>query len=141
GGVEVTGAPVGLVGFGDLGRTLRQLLVPFRTKVAVYDPWLPDDAILAQDCRPAPLDELLAPSRVVFVFASPTTENQGFIGAREFALMRPGSVFLLMSRAGVVDFPAMLAAAQSGRIKVATDVFPDEPAPQGDPIPAADRPR
>jgi phosphoglycerate dehydrogenase-like enzyme len=136
---ELTGAPVGLIGFGDLGRTLRQLLVPFRTPVTVYDPWLPDDAILARDCRPAPLDELLATSRVVFVFASPTTENQGFIGAREFALMRPGSVFLLMSRASVVDFPAMLEAAQSGRIRVATDVFPDEPVPPGDPIRAADR--
>jgi len=76
---------------------------------------------------------------VVFVFASPTTENQGFIGAREFALMRPGSVFLLMSRASVVDFAAMLEAAQSGRIKVATDVFPDEPVAPGDPIRAADR--
>ena len=136
---ELTGSPVGLIGFGDLGRTLRQLLVPFRTPVMVYDPWLPADAILAQDCRPAPLDELLASCRVVFVFASPTTENQGFIGAREFALMRPGSVFLLMSRASVVDFGAMLAAAQSGRIRVATDVFPDEPVPPGDPIRAADR--
>lgn len=136
---ELSGSPVGLIGFGDLGRTLRQLLVPFRTPVTVYDPWLPDDAILAQDCRPAPLDALLASCRVVFVFASPTTENQGFIGARELALMRPGSVFLLMSRASVVDFPAMLEAAQSGRIKVATDVFPDEPVPPGDPIRAADR--
>src|SRR6266404_9630221 len=34
---ELTGSPVGLIGFGDLGRTLRQLLVPFRTKVTVYD--------------------------------------------------------------------------------------------------------
>jgi phosphoglycerate dehydrogenase-like enzyme len=62
---ELTGSSVGLIGFGDLGRTLRQLLVPFRTPVTVYDPWLPDDAILAQDCRPAPLDELLASCRVV----------------------------------------------------------------------------
>ena len=38
-----------------------------------------------------------------------------------------GSAFLLMSRAAVVDFPEMVRQARSGRIKVATDVFPDEP--------------
>ena len=49
-----------------------------------------------------------------------TSENQGFIGAREFALMQPGTAFLLMSRAAVVDFPAMFAAASRGRIVAAT---------------------
>ena len=47
----------------------------------------------------------------------------------EFALIRPGGLFVLMSRAGVVDFEALLSAAESGRLKVATDVFPEEPFP------------
>ena len=34
-----------------------------------------------------------------------------------------------MSRAGVVDFEALLSAAESGHLKVATDVFPEEPFP------------
>ncbi|HTT13235.1 MAG TPA: hydroxyacid dehydrogenase [Burkholderiaceae bacterium] len=129
-----TGAPVGLIGFGDLGRTLRALLVPFRNPVAVYDPWLPDELILAHGCRPAPLDEVLSTSKVVFVFASVTTANQGFLGRREFELLAPGSAFLLMSRAAVVDFPELVRQANSGRIKVATDVFPREPVPADDPL-------
>jgi phosphoglycerate dehydrogenase-like enzyme len=63
-----------------------------------------------------------------------TSENQGFLGEREFRLMPEGSLFILLSRAGVVDFPAMLAAAGSGRIRVATDVFPEEPLPAGHPL-------
>ena len=39
GSFQFTGAPVGLVGFGDLGRAVRSLLVPFKNPVAVYDPW------------------------------------------------------------------------------------------------------
>ena len=74
------GAPVGIIGFGDLGRTLRELLVPFRNPVAVYDPWLPPELIRARGCTPAGLDDLLATSRVVFVFAGVTSENQGFLG-------------------------------------------------------------
>lgn len=128
------GAPVGIIGFGDLGRSLRALLVPFRNPVKIYDPWIPDDVIRAADAVPAGLDDVLRSSRIIFVFASVTTENQGFIGKREFELMQPGTCFLLMSRAAVVDFPAFLDAARSGRVRAATDVFPVEPVPPDDPV-------
>ncbi|WP_424540711.1 NAD(P)-dependent oxidoreductase [Sinorhizobium medicae] len=39
-----------------------------------------------------------------------------------------------MSRAAVVDFPAMLEAAGFGHIRVATDVFPEEPVAPDDPV-------
>ena len=129
-----TGAPVGLIGLGDLGRALRPMLAPFRNPVSVYDPWLPDELVRSHDCRPAPLDEVLSTSRVLFVLASPTSENVGFIGRREFELMRPGTVLLLMSRAAVVDFPELLRQVRSGHIRAATDVFPDEPVPSSDPV-------
>jgi phosphoglycerate dehydrogenase-like enzyme len=128
-----TGAPVGIIGFGDLGRTLRALLVPFHNPVMVFDPWLPPEIIRDHDCTPTDLNQLLASSRLVFVFASVTSENQGFIGKREFELMLPGSAFLLMSRAAVVDFPEFLRQVQSGHIRAATDVFPDEPVAANSP--------
>lgn len=131
------GASVGIIGFGDLGRQLRELIRPFRNVVRVFDPWLPQEIIERADCVPAGLDETLSKSQVVFVFASVTSENEGFIGAREFAMMKPGSAFLLMSRAAVVDFPAMIEAAASGHIRVATDVFPEEPVAAGDPVRSA----
>lgn len=129
-----SGASVGIIGFGDLGRQLRELIRPFRNTVRIFDPWLPTEIIRSADCIPAALDELLSESQVVFVFASVTTENEGFLGAREFQLMKPGAAFLLMSRAAVVDFPAMLKAAETGHIRVATDVFPVEPVPADDPV-------
>jgi len=128
------GTPVGIIGFGDLGRELRRLIVPFGNPVIVHDPWLPDELIRRHHAEPAALDELLRRSRVIFVFASVTVENQGFLGAREFDLIAPDSAFLLMSRAGVVDFPAFLAAVESRRIRAATDVFPDEPVSANDPV-------
>ena len=128
------GAPVGIIGFGDLGKQLRELIRPFKNPVRVFDPWLPNEIVERLDCRPATLDEVLSESRVVFVFASVTSENEGFIAAREFALMQPGAAFLLMSRAAVADFPAMLAAVRSGHIRAATDVFPEEPVPADDPV-------
>jgi phosphoglycerate dehydrogenase-like enzyme len=133
-----TGAPVGIIGFGDLGRTVRRLIAPFGNPVTVYDPWLPVELIRAHDCMPAGLDDLLKASRIVFVFASVTNENQGFIGRREFDLLQTGSVFLLMSRAAVVDFDAFLRQVESGRILGATDVFPEEPVAAEDPVRSVD---
>ena len=111
----LTGAPVGIVGFGDLGRALRRLLAPFGCPVRVHDPWLPElvDPRRGRASPPA-LDELLAASRVVFVFAAATSENEGFLGERELRLIPPGGVLLLMSRAGVVDFDALVARGRRG---------------------------
>jgi phosphoglycerate dehydrogenase-like enzyme len=134
---QFTGTPVGLIGFGDLGRALRTLLVPFKNPVVVHDPWLPDELVRAHDCRPAGLEEVLSTSRVLFVFASATTANQGFLGRRELGLVPDGAVLLLMSRAAVVDFPALVREVRSGRIKAAVDVFPEEPVPAGDPVRSA----
>jgi phosphoglycerate dehydrogenase-like enzyme len=134
----LTGSPVGIVGFGDLGRALRRLLVPFGCPVRVYDPWLPALAVRREDAEPVALDELLATSRVVFVFAAATTENQHLIGAAELSRMPAGAALLVLSRAPVVDFAALAEAVAAGRIVAATDVFPEEPLPAGDPLRSLD---
>jgi phosphoglycerate dehydrogenase-like enzyme len=129
-----TGLRVGIIGFGDLGRAFRPLVQPFRCPVKVHDPWLPSREILRYDCAPASLDEVLSWSDAVFVFAGVTSENQGFLGRRELALIRPGGLFILMSRAAVVDFDALTDAVRNGRLRVATDVFPEEPLSPDHPI-------
>jgi phosphoglycerate dehydrogenase-like enzyme len=127
------GASVGLIGFGDLARAFTPLLAPFGCAVQAYDPWVSDHFMAGFGVRSASLDAVLSTSRVIVVFASVTSENQGFLGRQEFERITPGSVFLLMSRAGVVDFPEFLRQIESGRIRAATDVFPSEPAPSDDP--------
>ena len=131
---SLSGTSIGLIGYGDLGRALHRLLAPFECRIRVFDPWLPDYLLKSQGLEPGSLEQVLEASRVVFVFAGVSSENEGFIGARQFEMMRPGSVFLLLSRAAVVDFPAMLAQAASGRLRIATDVFPTEPVGADDPI-------
>src|SRR6202042_3902656 len=48
-----TGCRVGIIGFGDLARAFRPMLRPFHCPVKVYDPWLPERELRAQDCAPA----------------------------------------------------------------------------------------
>ncbi|HTE63362.1 MAG TPA: hydroxyacid dehydrogenase [Solirubrobacteraceae bacterium] len=134
----LSGSPVGIVGFGDLGRALRRMLVPLDCPVRVHDPWLPEAAIRREGAEPAGLDELLSGSRVVFVFAAATSDNARFLGERELRLIPAGGVLLLMSRAGVVDFDALLRVVEEGRLRAAVDVFPEEPLPADHPARALD---
>lgn len=130
----LSGADVGIIGFGDLGRALNRLLSGFRTRTKVFDPWLPPSILRENGVEPAALDEVLSQSDFVFVVASVTSENQGFLGADAFARMRKGAAFILLSRAGVVDFPALMAAVESGHILAASDVFPEEPLAGDHPV-------
>ena len=120
---------VGFIGFGDLGRAILPLLAPFHPRVKAFDPWLPSEFLEAQQCQAASLEEVLTSCRVIFVVAGVTSQNQGFLGRDAFLSMLPGASLVLVSRAGVVDFDAMLDVAESWHIRVATDVFPEEPLP------------
>jgi phosphoglycerate dehydrogenase-like enzyme len=130
----LSGSDVGIIGFGDLGKALNRGLTGFRANVSVYDPWLPASILREHGVTPATLDAVLAQSDFVFVAAAVTSENNGFLNAARFAQMRKGAAFILLSRADVVDFPALMAAVESGHIVAASDVFPEEPLPRDHPV-------
>ncbi|RVN84825.1 hydroxyacid dehydrogenase [Sinorhizobium meliloti] len=130
----LSGSEIGIIGFGDLGKALNRVLSGFRAKIRVHDPWLPASVLLDAGVEPASLETVLAVSDFLFVVAAVTSDNEGFLGAKAFAAMRPGAAFILLSRAGVVDFDALIAAVESGHIRAASDVFPEEPLPLGHPV-------
>jgi len=127
------GKPLALVGCGNLGRALLPLLRPFTREILVHDPWLESAVLREMDVIPVSLEECFRRARVVFLLAANTSENTGQIGARYFASMQPGSVVILASRAALVNFPELLAAARSGQIRAGIDVWPEEPIPANEP--------
>ena len=130
----MSGGEIGFIGFGDLGKALHKLLPGFGARIRVFDPWLPDGTLRDHGVEPASLETVLSSSDVIFVVASVTSDNGGFLGAKEFARMRRNASFVLLSRAGVVDFDALMAAVRSGRIRAASDVYPEEPLPPDHPV-------
>jgi len=120
-------ATIGLVGYGNLGRALHALLRPFEATILVHDPWLPDRELRDHGLHPRPLVDVLARSDVVFVLATVTAESERLIGAVELDALRPGARLVLVSRAAVVDYDALLDRVAEGRFVAAIDVWPDEP--------------
>jgi phosphoglycerate dehydrogenase-like enzyme len=130
----LAGSDVGFVGFGDLGRAVHKLLAGFQPRIRAYDPWLSDGALIRLGVEPASLEDVLSKSRFVFVVATITTDNAHLLNADKLSLMQKGGKLILLSRAAVADFDALKHFAASGRIQVATDVFPEEPVAADDPI-------
>lgn len=127
------GKPLAIVGFGNLGRALLPLLRPFSREILIHDPWVHPSVLKELDVVPVSLDECFARARVVFLLAANTSENTGKIGQRHFTSMQKGSVVILASRAEIVNFPELLAAAASGHIRAGIDVWPTEPVPADEP--------
>ena len=128
--VLLSGSDIGFIGFGNLGRALLKLLKPFNCRIKIYDPWIPENVIMENNCIPSSLDEVLSSSRFIFVIAGITKENQGFLNREKLSLIKKDSFFILLSRAAAVDFDVLVDFVSEGRFTAAVDVFPEEPMPQ-----------
>ena len=128
---EVRGRTLGIVGYGNIGTQLSVLAENLGMQVLFYDT---ADKLPLGNARPCgSLDELLAAVDVVTLHVDGRPGNSGFFGEDEFARMRPGSLFLNLSRGFVVDDSALRRHLESGHLAgAALDVFLEEPKGRGD---------
>jgi phosphoglycerate dehydrogenase-like enzyme len=81
------------------------------------------------------LDELLQRADIVAVTLPLSSATRGLMGAREFALMKPGAIFVNGARGAIVQEDALLHALDSGHLRAAgLDVFATEPLPLDSPL-------
>jgi phosphoglycerate dehydrogenase-like enzyme len=130
----LTGKRVGFVGFGNIGRRLRALVEPFGCELCAYDPWLTDANLRDERVDPMSLRQLMATARVIFVLATPTSENQALLSRELLELVSPDAVLVLASRAHVVDFDALTELVLAGCFRAAIDVYPSEPLDAAHPL-------
>jgi D-3-phosphoglycerate dehydrogenase len=128
---EVRGRTLGIVGYGNIGTQLSVLAENLGMKVLFYDS--ADRLALSNARRCLSMGELLTEADVVTLHVDGRASNNSLFGDSEFALMRPGSLFLNLSRGFVVDYAALRRHIESGHIAgAAVDVFPVEPKGRGD---------
>ncbi|MDT3442508.1 MULTISPECIES: phosphoglycerate dehydrogenase [unclassified Pseudofrankia] len=128
---EVRGRRLGIVGYGNIGAQLSVLAEALGMSVYFYD--TADKLALGNARRCASLDDLLTVADVVTLHVDGRSGNSGMFGAEQFDRMKPGSLFLNLSRGFVVDHRALRENVESGHLAgAAIDVFPHEPAGRGD---------
>jgi D-3-phosphoglycerate dehydrogenase len=131
GSKEVRGKKLGIVGYGNIGKQLSVLAEALGMDVYYYD--VEDRLALGNATKMDHLSELLAISDVVTLHIDDNAVNKNFIGEKEISQMKQGAHLVNLSRGFVVDIAALTKALKSGAIAgAAVDVYPQEPAKNGD---------
>lgn len=135
-GVDLSGRTLGLAGFGNLGQRMARIGRAFDMKVVVWSRSLINEVAVTHGVqRAASLDELMAASDFLSLHLPLNDATRGMIGAREFALMKPGSYLVNTSRGPIVDEAALIGALKGEHLAGAgLDVFDIEPLPGNHPF-------
>lgn len=128
---QLTGRPVGIVGFGQIGRRLAELLAPFRCPISVYDPFVDEAVVKAFHAHRLSLTEVFERNEVVVLCAAANEGTRRLIGAEQIEAMPRDGVFVNVCRAALVDTEALVARLRRGDLMAAVDVFDEEPLPGG----------
>ena len=126
---DLTGATVGIVGLGGVGRRLVEVLAPFKVRILATD-WYPIDKPPQVESLwpPERLDELLAQVDILILAVPLTDRTRGMIGKRQIDLMKPGALLVNVARGALVVENELVAALQSGHLTgAAVDVTATEP--------------
>lgn len=139
-GWDVHGKTLGIVGFGRIGQALAKRAALGFGMPVLYHARRP--VALEQDCPELlgkathmSLDDLLRQADIVVLVLPLNEHTRGLMGAREFALMKPGAIFINGARGPIVDEVALLDALNNGALRAAgLDVFSVEPLPLDSPL-------
>lgn len=130
-GRDPAGLTLGIVGLGGIGAAVAKRAAAFDMKVQYHNRKPASDLLKAAGTELtyiSTLAELLATSDVVSVHVPLSDATRHFIGAAEFAQMKPGVVFINTARGPVVDEAALVEALESGQVwSAGLDVFENEP--------------
>jgi D-3-phosphoglycerate dehydrogenase / 2-oxoglutarate reductase len=125
---QLAGRTAGIVGLGAVGRATKWRLEGLGLRVLSYDPY-------NVEATHTSLDDMLPDCDVVSMHAIVTPETENLMGAKQFALMKEGAIYVNSARALLHDIDALTASLQSGHLAGAgLDHFKGENLPTDHPL-------
>ena len=134
--IGINGLTMGLLGYGNIGRAIGKRAHAFEMTVLAVDANdVPAGDYARSVWRLDRLHDLIREADVLTVAVPITPQTRGMIGEKEIRLLKPGSYLLVISRGGIVDEKALVAALQDGHLAGAgLDVTDVEPLPENSPL-------
>ncbi len=134
-GVELEGKTLGLLGLGSIGRHVARMALGLGMQVVAWSPTRDEARAAALGVTQLELGGVLRRADVLQICVALSERTRGLIGARQFALLKPGAILVNTARAPIVDEAALVEALRSGRLRGAgLDVFAPEPLPADSPL-------
>lgn len=125
-GFDLFGKTCGVVGTGQIGVCVAEIMQGFGCRVSAFDPF-PNEKLKSRGVEYVSLERLLAESDVVTLNCPLTPQTKHLINADTIAQMKPGVTLVNTSRGAVVDTPAVIDGLKSGQIgALGLDVYEEE---------------
>lgn len=147
---ELKGSTIGIVGYGSIGRQVARLVRGFGATVLAtkreakapkdtgYIPegsGDPEGDLFTRLYPPQALKSMFKECDFVVITVPLTAETKGMIGTEELAALKPSAYLVDVSRGGIVNHDALIAALNENRLAgAALDVFDEEPLPTDHPL-------
>ncbi len=132
---SLSGATLGIVGLGAIGRRVADLGSAFGMRVIALKRTPGSAPGVERVFGPGQLLPFLKEAEYVLNVLPLTNETRGFFGAAELSAMRSDAVLINVGRGGTVQTTALVAALQNRSIAgAALDVTDPEPLPPGHPL-------
>jgi D-3-phosphoglycerate dehydrogenase len=134
-GLELLGKTLGLVGFGQIGRRVAQLVAPFRMSVLAYHPSRTAEALPDYIRKVGSVEDIFRDADIVSLHCPLTDTTRTLINTDSISRMRNGVHLINTARGELIDEAALVSALKAGRIRgAALDVFATEPPPADHPL-------
>ncbi|SES20545.1 gluconate 2-dehydrogenase [Psychrobacillus sp. OK032] len=135
-GIDVHHKTLGIIGMGKIGQAIAQRAnLGFNMNILYNSRTKKPEAEAKYNATYCNLDELLKQSDFVVLITPLTEETKGFIGRREFQLMKKSAIFINGSRGKTIIEEDLIEALKNGEIAAAgLDVFKIEPVEHDNPL-------
>ena len=125
-GFDMHGKTVGVIGTGQIGTVVAQILTGFGCPTLAFDP-IPNETCRSLGVRYVALDELFAESDIITLHCPLTPENKYMINAAAIARMKNGVMLINTSRGALLDTLSIIDALKSGKVGyIGLDVYEEE---------------
>ncbi|VFR24345.1 D-3-phosphoglycerate dehydrogenase [plant metagenome] len=125
-GFELSGATLGVVGCGAIGRRVARFGQAIGMRVLINDPYL-DAHQLPEGVTQVELEALLTASDVVSLHCPLDDSTRNLLDARRLGLLRKGAIVVNTARAGMIDEAAIREKLHAGELHLGLDCFVHEP--------------
>ena len=127
--------PVGILGFGNIGRVVGELFAKAGYQVHAWSRSGGDDPGVTHHEGLAELDAFLGAVKAVVNVLPSTSATAGLMNADRFGAMQPDAIFLNMGRGATVVEPELVSSLDAGQLRHAVlDVTDVEPLPEDSPL-------
>ena len=130
--LELGGRTIGLIGLGAIGQRFARMVGALGMRVLGFDPFAKN---VPEFVQTTDLETIWRESDAISLHCPLTDDNRHLLNADTLARCKSGVIVVNTARGGLIDEAALLAAVQSGHVRMAgLDSFAVEPMTAGHPF-------